>query len=106
MMFNIFTKTINSVPGSRVVFNGLLSFFSNFDRLELYYYHQQNSSYYSTIFLKAINLLEQEKGILVENIIKSNFSESSQAILDFSNKLQEKFDYKLEFTSEHFKLKN
>lgn len=70
MMFNIFTKTINSVPGSRVVFNGLLSFFSNFDRLELYYYHRQNNSYYSTIFLKAINLLEQQKGILVENIIK------------------------------------
>lgn len=36
---------INSVPGFRTVFRYALTFLINFDRLELYIYHNRNYSY-------------------------------------------------------------
>jgi hypothetical protein len=38
---------INTVPGFRTVFRGALTFMINFDRLELYIYHNRNYSYHA-----------------------------------------------------------
>jgi len=44
---NTFIKTINALPGSRVVLGTLMSYFSNLDRYQFYIYHYRNYSYYS-----------------------------------------------------------
>jgi hypothetical protein len=49
-ILSVFTEDlsfINSVPGFRTVFRCALTFMINFDRLELYIYHNRNYSYHA-----------------------------------------------------------
>ena len=48
-------KNINICPGFRVVFRNILSFLINFDRLELYIYHNRRYSFNAQILLVAVN---------------------------------------------------
>lgn len=63
----IFSK----IPGSRVIFMDLMTFFSNFDRLQFYYFDNRNYSQYSTVFLAGINILNDVKGLLFLNILQN-----------------------------------
>lgn len=52
---------VNICPGFRVVFRNILSFLINFDRLELYIYHNRTYSYTIQQLLVAVNKLLDAK---------------------------------------------
>ena len=62
IIFNNFTSSMNLVPGSRIFAYTLTNYMTSFDRLQFYFYHQQNLSYYSEILLSNINALALERG--------------------------------------------
>lgn len=66
---NTFASTLNQIPGSRIIGNLLMRFYKNFDRLEFYYFHIENKTIFSDMFLKAISDMQQEKGTLIQAII-------------------------------------
>lgn len=68
-MQNDFTAFVAAVPGSRVIFGDLLSFFVNFDRLQFYYYHSRAYGYYARLILANVNLLNSLKGSLFSNTL-------------------------------------
>lgn len=65
-MLNDFTRTLNSVPGNRIFLSAIMNFLITFDRLQLYYFHRHNLSYYSNVLLANINTLETEKSSLLQ----------------------------------------
>ena len=67
---NNVTSSLNSLPGSRVYFSAILGFLSTFDRLQYYYYHRQNLTYFSERLLSSINTMALERGSLLQNLIK------------------------------------
>ena len=71
LMLNNFTSSMNIVPGSRIFTYTLTNFLVNFDRLQFYYYHKQNLSYYSEIFLSNINTMQIEKGSITQRLLES-----------------------------------
>jgi hypothetical protein len=48
---NKLMKMSNSIPGGRIYLKIILDFFPNFDRLQFYYFHKQNFTYYAQYFL-------------------------------------------------------
>ena len=70
-VLNNATKILNKLPGSRIYFSTILSFLSTFDRLQFYYYHNQNFSSYSKLLLSTINTFALEKGSVVQNFISN-----------------------------------
>ena len=69
IMFNNLTSGLNAVPGSRVFFYTILNFLSTFDRLQFYYFHKQNLTYYSEILLSNANALNINKGSFLQRTI-------------------------------------
>ena len=55
LFWNNVTNKLNSLPGSRIYFYSILNYLSSFDRLQFYYFHRQNLSYYSERILSSIN---------------------------------------------------
>lgn len=47
--------SINKLPGSRIIVSCVADFMKIFDRLQFYYYHHQNLTYYSTMLLTVVN---------------------------------------------------
>lgn len=58
---------ITSIPGSRVFLGDIMSYFVNFDRLQFYYLHKRNYSFYSDLLLAEINVLSSLKGTFLNN---------------------------------------
>lgn len=55
MMNNNITTIMNQMPGNRVFLNVIMNQYRLIDRMQFYYYHQLNLSYYSDVFLSNIN---------------------------------------------------
>ena len=70
LLFNNLTSAVNSLPGSRVFLYSISNFFSAFDRLEFYYYHKQNLTYYSNVLLSNINTISLEQGSLPQQLLE------------------------------------
>jgi hypothetical protein len=58
---------INKIPGSRIFLNAFMGFYINFDRLQFYYFHDQNFTEYSTILLYAVYALKETQGNIVQD---------------------------------------
>jgi len=71
IIFNNFSSTLNSVPGGRVFFSTFLNALTNFDRLQFYYFHQQNFTYNSEKFLSMINVVQNNKGSIISTLLQS-----------------------------------
>ena len=69
LLLNNVTSSMNAVPGSRIFTYTLTNFLVNFDRLQFYYYHKQNLSYYAEIFLSNINTMQIEKGSITQKLL-------------------------------------
>ena len=99
LLLNNFTSSMNAVPGSRIFTYTLTNFLVNFDRLQFYYYHKQNLSYYSEIFLSNINTMQIEKGSITQNLLKScNDTNFCSSINGIYNNLLEAIDYQQPYT--------
>lgn len=61
-------KITNSIPGARVMFRNALTFLINFDRLELYIFHNRTYSYNAQQFIRAANDFMNTKSELAINI--------------------------------------
>lgn len=70
-MLNDYTRFLNQMPGNRIFLSTLMNFLITFDRLQLYYFHHHQLSYYSNILLANINTLELEQGDLPQNFFQS-----------------------------------
>ena len=55
MMNNNATTFMNQLPGNRIFLNFLVNQYRLMDRMEFYYYHKQNLTFYSEVFLSNIN---------------------------------------------------
>ena len=55
LFWNNMTDNLNSLPGSRIFLSSILGFLSAFDRLQFYYFHRQNLSFYSEKLLSNVN---------------------------------------------------
>ena len=70
-----------------------------FDRLQFYYYHHQNLTYYSNLLLKNVNSLMNQKGTFIEYLFSScNQSNAICSLInsnyDFMlNQLNQKYNY-------------
>ena len=71
IMFNNYTSNLNSVPGNRVFFYTLTNFLATFDRLQFYFYHKQNLTYYSKILLSNVNTISLDRGSLTQKMIEN-----------------------------------
>lgn len=100
MMFNNFSAALNSVPGSRVFFSVVLSFYSSFDRLQLYFFHHQNLTYNSYKFISMINTLQSAKGCLLQNLIQtsSSYISTANTIISTESFIQNQLNYKLNYS--------
>ena len=65
---NKFIQLIDKFPGSRLFFKYVMNFYINLDRLQFYYYHNQNFTQYSDFLLSKNYLFLQEKGTLFQII--------------------------------------
>jgi hypothetical protein len=92
---NSFTAGLVQLPGSRILFGDLMSFSINFDRLQLYYYHNRNYSLYSNILLEYINEMDNLKGTLISSLYELIRQNASENI----NNLFLTMDYKLPYSS-------
>jgi hypothetical protein len=99
---------LNSVPGNRIFVYTLMNFLSTFDRLQFYYYHKQNLSYYSYILLSNVNSLALEKGDLPQSLIESWSSSSSicASIAALYDQLIRLVDYKKDYSDSSLLEKN
>lgn len=71
MMNNNATTFINQLPGSRIFLNFLANQYRLLDRMEFYYYHHQNFTFYSEIFLSNVSTMMREKGSIFQILIQS-----------------------------------
>jgi hypothetical protein len=56
-IFNNLTTTLNKIPGSRIFFHTLSGYMLTFDRLQFYYYHRNNLTFYSELLLGNVDAL-------------------------------------------------
>jgi hypothetical protein len=70
-----------------------MSFFVNFDRLQLYYFHNRNYSQYSIVLLNDINILNGLKGLLFKSIIRLVNPNITNSIDSFFFSLDYKYKY-------------
>jgi hypothetical protein len=70
-MLNNLTFFLNAVPGNRVFFYVLTNFMITFDRLQLYYFHRQNLTYYSEALLSNADTLVTERGSYLQMLFQS-----------------------------------
>ena len=61
---------MNTVPGNRILAETFMNFFSIFDRLQFYYYHNCTYSENSDTFLFKVNEFALEKGAVVQNTLE------------------------------------
>lgn len=99
MMNNNVTTIMNQLPGNRIFLNVIMNQYRLIDRMQFYYYHQLNLSYYSDVFLSNVNEMALEKGSLLQ-VILQNYEDTNtvcsainQAYSDLSNRLNQKYEY-------------
>ena len=83
-------------PGTRTAIRSLFSFMVNFDRLELYIYHNRTYSYHSELFLRSVNQLLEAKSKIVQTIIdkmNSKFNKKQDRIIESLNKKDKYIQY-------------
>jgi hypothetical protein len=71
-MLNNITLGLNSVPGNRLFLFILTNFMITFDRLQLYYFHRQNLTYYSEVLLSNANTLVAERGSFLQTSFQNS----------------------------------
>jgi hypothetical protein len=71
-----------------------MAFFVNFDRLQLYYFHNRNYSQYSNMLLANINILNDLKGLSFKSIL----NQLNQDIVANIDSFFSLIDYKYQFT--------
>ena len=99
LLSNNFTSSMNAVPGSRIFAYSLTNFLVNFDRLQFYYYHKHNLTFYSEIFLSKINTMQIEKGSITQRLLEScNDTKFCSSITNFYNYILESIDYQKPYT--------
>ena len=64
------TSALNSLPGSRIYLSTVLGFLSALDRLQFYYFHRQNMSFYSEKLLYNVNKMALQRGSLAQNLLE------------------------------------
>jgi hypothetical protein len=69
-IFHPIATTMIEVPGYKTLFGDLASLFVNFDRIQFYYYHNRNYSFYSNLLLSKINNINNVKGTSFREIFK------------------------------------
>jgi hypothetical protein len=103
LMLNNYTQALNKIPGSRIFAYTLTNFLSAFDRLQFYYYHEQNLSYYSEILVSNVNTLIVDKGSIGQTILYScNETRLCQSVNGLYSFLLEELDYKYVYTEPQF----
>ncbi len=70
-MSNNATTLVNTLPGSRIFLSVLTNQYRIIDRMEFYYYHQTNFSFYSDLFLSSVNRMVLDKGSMFQLIIQN-----------------------------------
>ncbi len=108
ILINNFSKLINKVPGNRIIFNFITQFFSFFDRLYLYYYHQQNNTFYAEYFLNLSAQFNQNKSTMTQTLFQmcDNSSSICASINNGYDYLLSQLNQKYNYTSQNFILKN
>lgn len=88
---------INNIPSSRVIFRSLLSFLVNFDRLELYIYHNRMYSMnFEMLILSVNNFLSTKSTIashILEDVSSDNFMEKQKSFIDSLNYKEKYINY-------------
>ena len=54
---NNLTRNLNKIPGSRIFFHIISGHMPTFDRLQFYYYHRNNLTFYSELLLGNVDAL-------------------------------------------------
>ena len=97
---------MNKLPGNRIFSYTLTNFLSTFDRLQFYFFHKQNLTYYSYVLLSNANELALERGSLPQNLIDNCDSSVCNSVSDAFNGLTEFLDKKRNYTEPEFFSKN
>lgn len=105
-MLNNLTTTLNTVPGSRIFVYTFMNFLSTFDRLQFYYFHRQNLSYYSYILLSNVNTLAQDRGNILQGWVEDCSFPFCASIISSYSSLVETLNYKQNYTVSSFIEKN
>ncbi len=104
IMLNKFTLFLNRIPGNRIFFSVLMNFLITFDRLQLYYFHNQNFTYYATVLLSNVNTLEIDRGNLPQTFFQdcANYSDICQSINNVYESLSDTLNQKYAYSSQLF----
>ena len=100
------TDKLNSIAGSRIFLSTILSFLSTFDRLQFYYFHRQNLSYYSEKLLSNVNKMALERGSLIQDLVQNCDNSLCTTINDAYQLMVEKLDNQKNYTHPDFLQKN
>ena len=103
---NNVTSSLNSLPGSRVYFSAILGFLSTFDRLQFYYYHRQNLTYFSERLLSSVNTMALERGSLLQNLIQDCDNSLCEGINSAYENVLSSLDRQKEYSPPGFLEKN
>ena len=101
-----FTESVNLFPGSRVFTYSLTNFLLTFDRLQFYYYHNQNLTYSSYILLHNANKMSLERGSITQKLVESSDNDFCVAITNAYNGMVQAIDHKHDYTETYLLDKN
>ena len=106
-MFNNFTSSLNLVPGSRIFTYTLTNFMTAFDRLQFYYFHKQNLSYYSEVMLSNVNALAVDRGSALQKLLEyCNSTGPCLSINSVYEQLHQDLNLERNYTSPEFLERN
>ena len=92
------TGSINKLPGNRIFAKTLSGFLLAFDRMQFYYFHQQNLTFYSEILLSNANKFALERGSLPQELIEGCSSHACKTIIGVYDGLLEQIEHKKNYT--------